>query len=763
MKRKPMQIVDVRPGESEDQAVERTKREQSERKGPPVDQGKTWTREITEGEKPKPGRVERMDSAPKTYFSGVVSVELDSIKAEGRGSSVAEAVVDAVASAKVEGLRVNTQHEPSSAKEIAARATPNYVPPQAAREALADFDPVAIPDPPPDIYETGADREPAFFERKLPTEPPQVRDVIPADEVADYVSDQIQREAATHPITMPAAMANAIEDAPKTVATTPVEEWTGPGGEAAMAEGLKNVVDGSSIFGVREIPADRLLPSKSNPRKQVGDVKALAESIRTVGIQHPLLVRPSPVDAGWYEIVTGHRRFAAAQLLGLKTVPCRVRLLTDLQALEEQLIENGQRVDITPLEEAEAFERLHKQFGYSAQQIAERVHKSKETVYARLKLCDLGPEGRRALADGKLSASVALLIARIPSQKLQAEAVGKCTGDEEHDPLSEREVRKLVRETYHTELRGAPFSTKDAYLVPEVGACTGCPKRSANNPELFSDLKRADVCTDVVCFRNKVDAHWEAIAEKAKSEGKKVLSLNEGRSIFRLGPPSWDSPWVELDQPVQEDRQKRTWRELLTAKLEKTALPVVHVAADRGGQAHELWRKEDALAAAQKAGLKWAEKVADEVEKTRPATPEEKAQEEVEQTVRDVVATTVIAKAVEHIADDGFEPHHVRMCVLAMLEMSPALAGEVAMRRTLENADKLIAWAEKKATGTELCGLLFELTTTEWIRSGYTEYSDGLKATAKVFKVNLAEVEKAARTTAKADALFDQPKKKLKA
>lgn len=136
-------------------------------------------------------------------------------------------------------------------------------------------------------------------------------------------------------------------------------------------------------------------------------LKELAASIKEKGVLEPILVRPSD---GKHEIVCGARRFRAAAMVGLLEIPVVVKSLNDKQALECQVIENLQREDVHPLEEAEGYEQLMKKHGYkSADDIAAKIGKSKTYVYGRLKLCELIPENRKLFYEGRLSPSVALL------------------------------------------------------------------------------------------------------------------------------------------------------------------------------------------------------------------------------------------------------------------------------------------------------------------------------------------------------------------
>jgi ParB/RepB/Spo0J family partition protein len=181
------------------------------------------------------------------------------------------------------------------------------------------------------------------------------------------------------------------------------------------------------VHGCLEIlPVASIRPSKTNPRRAEDTPRfdELVSSVRAHGVLQPVLVRviDNPVGTIAYELVCGHRRFAAARKVGMVELPAVVRVLDDRAALEVQMIENLQRADLHPLEEAEGYRRLHEEHAYSIDDLSAKLGKSKAYVYGRMKLTALSAEPRKAFLAGQLEASVALLIARIPVPKLQAQA-----------------------------------------------------------------------------------------------------------------------------------------------------------------------------------------------------------------------------------------------------------------------------------------------------------------------------------------------------
>jgi ParB/RepB/Spo0J family partition protein len=281
--------------------------------------------------------------------------------------------------------------------------------------------------------------------------------------------------------------------------------------------------------------------SPTNPRK-IHDPKKLqelADSIVSRGVLQPALVRPGNghSDGKKWELIFGTRRYKAAEIAGLKELPIRVVEMDDRQVIEAQVIENGQREDVHPLEEAEGYELLiHPPKGasykaLSIEEVVAKVGKSRSWVYGRLKLLELTAANRKRFYAGKLDASRALLLARIPNAKLQDQA-GEEIADTERNTISYRFAQDLVIRNYMLRLVDAPFDIKDAKLVAKAGTCGDCPKRTGNQGDLFADVGNADVCTDPPCFKEKKAAHGEKIIAEAKANKQEVLPAAEAKQQF---------------------------------------------------------------------------------------------------------------------------------------------------------------------------------------------------------------------------------------
>ncbi len=156
----------------------------------------------------------------------------------------------------------------------------------------------------------------------------------------------------------------------------------------------------------RMIPIERLKPSPYQPRRHFDDeaFTALVGSVREKGVLQPLLVRADPNSEGDFEIVAGERRWRAAQQARLHEVPAVVKSLSDRDTLEVALVENLQREDLTPLEEAEAYRRLMEEFGHTQEVLSRAVGKSRSHVANMIRLLGLPEPVRRMLDEGQISA-----------------------------------------------------------------------------------------------------------------------------------------------------------------------------------------------------------------------------------------------------------------------------------------------------------------------------------------------------------------------
>ncbi len=361
----------------------------------------------------------------------------------------------------------------------------------------------------------------------------------------------------------------------------------------------------AQTINIQSVALALLVPSATEAQAQrrkhfdKEGLQQLAASMKDAGVLNPIVVRPAGEN---FEIVAGERRFQAAKLAGLDEVPVSVRDLTDAQVLEVQLIENLQREGLHELHEAEGYEALRK-LGHTTEQIAEKVARSREYVYARMKLLALGKEARAAFYDGKLVASTALLIARIPNEKLQKEALKAITeGRWGGGPMSVRDAADYIQKEFMLRLEDAEFDTASETLVKGATACGRCPKNTVSQPGLFGDVKAASagVCTDPSCFRAKVAAHGRLAVALAKEKGQKVIEGAEAKKALdhRQEEPAYGSNFVMPSAKNYADPKERTYKQLAGPDA-KTTL----IVAPETGKVIEVLTKADVAAGMKKQGI----------------------------------------------------------------------------------------------------------------------------------------------------------------
>ena len=228
-----------------------------------------------------------------------------------------------------------------------------------------------------------------------------------------------------------------------------IGDMASPGG-ARVAE---------SSGGQKRLPVEFLVANRANPRRDfdTDQLDELTHSIREKGVMQPLLVRPSE-DPNNFEIIAGERRWRAAQRAGLHDVPVIVREVDDKEALELAIIENVQRVDLNPLEEAQGYEQLIEQFSYTQQDLAQVIGKSRSHVANTLRLLKLPREVRDMVSIGQLTAGHArtLITAEDPAAVARQIVEGG---------LSVREAEALSQRGAAPKASPTPSAGRDADLV----------------------------------------------------------------------------------------------------------------------------------------------------------------------------------------------------------------------------------------------------------------------------------------------------------
>ena len=205
------------------------------------------------------------------------------------------------------------------------------------------------------------------------------------------------------------------------------------------------------------VPVERVRPNPDQPRRDFDRdaLEELAESIRAKGVIQPLIVRPDPSQEGGYEIVAGERRWRAAQIAQLHEIPVLVREFSDTEVLEVAIIENIQRADLNPVEEAMAYRQLMDRFGHTQEKLAEGLSKSRSHIANVMRLLQLPDSVLGYLREGKLTAGHArALITTSNAEELARKIIAK--------GLSVREAERLAKAPEKRQTRPRVSTEKDA-------------------------------------------------------------------------------------------------------------------------------------------------------------------------------------------------------------------------------------------------------------------------------------------------------------
>jgi ParB family chromosome partitioning protein len=220
-----------------------------------------------------------------------------------------------------------------------------------------------------------------------------------------------------------------------------------------------------------QLPVIQLTRGSYQPRRHFDpeQLEELAQSIRSHGIVQPIVVRP--ISHEKYEIVAGERRWRAAQLAGIETIPCLVKSYSDEQTAEIATLENVNRVDLNPIEEAQAYQRLIQEFGYIHEEIAAAVGKVRSKITNSLRLLKLEPQIQQWLMDNQLSEGHGKVLAGLPPR--QQLHYAQCCLDKQWS------VRRLENEIKHYQQPLKDDNTKKdpniAALERQLTDKTGCP------------------------------------------------------------------------------------------------------------------------------------------------------------------------------------------------------------------------------------------------------------------------------------------------
>ncbi len=274
----------------------------------------------------------------------------------------------------------------------------------------------------------------------------------------------------------------------------------------------------SSALQIQNLPLGKIKPDPRQPRKTFNKnaLQQLSESIENHGVIQPITVRQLN---GHYIIVMGERRYRASKLAGKKTIPCIVRTYENNDVLEVQIIENLQRQDVEPTEEAEAIAYLSEK--YTPTEIAKRLGRTDNFVRQRLKLAGLIEGFKHFVRNGEMTISLGVGVALFApeEQQMMLETIG--------EDFNAHQINRMIKDQTY-DLEKASFDVADKKLVPKAGSCIECPFNAANQGNLFGEGKM--VCTKSACFETKKSKSFLNLIEKSKKEN--ILLIPEIRQYW---------------------------------------------------------------------------------------------------------------------------------------------------------------------------------------------------------------------------------------
>jgi ParB family transcriptional regulator, chromosome partitioning protein len=501
------------------------------------------------------------------------------------------------------------------------------------------------------------------------------------------------------------------------------------------------------------VPLAQLVESSTNPRKTFDEEKLeeLAESIRSKGVLSPLLTRRVN---GHFEIVSGARRYRAAQRAGLSEVPARIADLSDEEALETQIVENVLRADVHPFEEAQGFRALldREGGGYTIEKISAKTGKNAAYIAKRIRLLDLIPPVAEAFTAGHIGIEHALLIAKLGADA-QEKAFAHCfdgyyaANDSERSVVPVSRLQAWIAQNIYLSLKSVPFSKDDESLVPEAGSCANCPKRTGYNRLLFSEVREdSDSCADAACFNRKLDAH---IAQRI-SKTPNLVQISENYNTTGETPILPRRNYVEVvTRKSKKGKEARPEEKLcghLTPAIHADGVDkgrLVKVCADPACKIHFGDRQQE-----EKQRLQW---------KAEKSTANRKAKETLAFRHR------LLADVLKRVKPQ-FGTEELRMVAQFVLRsLSHDLTCRLAKRHDLQNPKDAHDWqmAEKartlykKADGAALAVLIFEaMLLSPAGNASANKDDDPLADAASLYKVDTkalriavakAENEKAAK------------------
>ena len=274
----------------------------------------------------------------------------------------------------------------------------------------------------------------------------------------------------------------------------------------------------SSVLQIQNLPLGNIKPDPKQPRKTFDEkqLQQLSDSIKEFGVLQPITVRKSGKG---FIIVMGERRFRASKMANKQTIPCIVRNYENNAILEVQIIENLQRQDVEPTEEAEAIAYLSEK--YAPTEIAKRLGRTDNFIRQRLKLAGLIEGFKHFVRNGEMTISLGVGVALFApeEQQMMLETMG--------EDFNTHQINRMIKDQTY-DLEKASFDVADKKLVPKAGSCIECPFNAANQGNLFGEGKM--VCTKSACFETKKSKSFLNLIEKSKKEN--ILLIPEIRQYW---------------------------------------------------------------------------------------------------------------------------------------------------------------------------------------------------------------------------------------
>lgn len=503
---------------------------------------------------------------------------------------------------------------------------------------------------------------------------------------------------------------------------------------------------------MQRVPLADIVPSKTNPRKQFNgpDWPEFVANIKQHGVIQPGVARPIAKQVGAaaqlngkYELVCGERRYRASKDAGHKDMPLVVRELTDAQVLEIQQIENLQRADLSPLEEAQGYADWRdalmkagtcKTVDAAVEHIAAKIDRKRSTVFARLALLKTTPKVQAALVAGQIDVSKAGLLAVIADAVSQEQCLKEATEkDWDGSVMSVRDLQQHIEQEYRRNLKDAQFDQAKVFnfggKLPSAPACNTCALKVGNH------------CTSPACFAAKQKAHVDAMLNQAKSAGKPVMGEKEYAQVRHR--------CIKSDYPCYYAPKTPTYGEL----AKKVQIQPFTTVDD--GELVEVFTQEQVKRIEQNNGVKSAQYNSSGTDRTRLKRHQENY-EKAKLATGKVLAALVTAKGVDErlwrLLADG---------VAGLIGMDREAF--VAKRRGLaakngEVRENLEAWLSRKDITTRE---MQEFTVEALLCSSPLEWEGHLSADFKALCA-LAKVDTAKVQTPEPKPAKPAPAKKAK-